>query len=96
MNPFDVETKLFQNRYVVDAGRAHIRIRSPEVCEHQCEFQPCVICCPAGCFRREGRQVSLLTDGCLECGSCRIVCNIFRNLDWNYPRGGYGIQYKFG
>lgn len=34
--------------------------------------------------------------GCLECRTCRIVCDAFRNVDLDYPRGGFGILYKFG
>lgn len=96
MSGAKIEEKLFQNRYLVDAERPHIRIRDAAVCEKQCAAQPCVVCCPASCYSREGRKVVLITDGCLECGACRIVCNTHRNLDWEYPRGGYGIQYKFG
>ena len=39
---------------------------------------------------------TLITDGCLECGSCRIICNEHFNVDWEYPRGGHGILFKFG
>ncbi|MDZ4291984.1 MAG: ferredoxin family protein, partial [Hydrogenophaga sp.] len=28
----NVEEKLFQNRYRVDAGRPHIQIKDPEIC----------------------------------------------------------------
>jgi ferredoxin like protein len=38
----------------------------------------------------------LITDGCLECGSCRIICSDHLNVDWEYPRGGHGILFKFG
>lgn len=96
MSHSSIEEKLFQNRYLVDPERSHIRIRAPSLCEKKCEAQQCAVCCPAGCFTREGRKVTLITDGCLECGTCRIVCNVHRNLDWEYPRGGYGIQFKFG
>ena len=41
-------------------------------------------------------MVTLITDGCLECGSCRVICNEFMNVDWEYPRGGHGILFKFG
>ena len=37
-----------------------------------------------------------MTDGCLECGTCRVVCDELKNAHWNYPRGGYGILIKFG
>jgi ferredoxin-like protein FixX len=56
----------------------------------------CTYICPASCYKAEGnRAVTLITDGCLECGTCRIICTQ-RNIDWEYPRGGYGIQFKFG
>lgn len=90
----NVEEKLFQNRYRVDAGRPHIRIRAQEACAG-CDLKPCVVCCPAGCWRLDEDRVDLVVDGCLECGACRIVCEA-GNVDWNYPRGGFGILYKFG
>ena len=40
-------------------------------------------------------KVDLVVDGCLECGTCRLVCDA-KNVDWNYPRGGFGILFKFG
>lgn len=90
----NVEERLFQNRYRVDTGRSHIRVRSPEACD-RCAQQPCLVCCPAGCWRLENGKVDLVVDGCLECGTCRIVC-ASRNVEWDYPRGGFGILYKFG
>ena len=46
-------------------------------------------------WKGNGRVV-LIADGCLECGTCRIICDEHRNVDWEYPRGGYGILFKFG
>jgi ferredoxin like protein len=40
--------------------------------------------------------VTLITDGCLECGTCRVICTEYRNVEWEYPRGGFGILFKFG
>jgi ferredoxin like protein len=40
--------------------------------------------------------VTLITDGCLECGSCRVICTEHLNVEWAYPRGGHGILFKFG
>jgi ferredoxin like protein len=81
MIPVKVEEKLFQNRYRVDAGRPHISIINSTTCQVECKTQECTVCCPAGC---------------LECGTCRIICSDFRNVAWEYPRGGYGILFKFG
>ena len=52
--------------------------------------------CPAGLYHlNEKGEVELNLDGCLECGSCRIWCGT-ELLDWNYPSGGAGVQYRFG
>ena len=92
-----VEEKLFQNRYKVDAGRPHIEIVDADVCQLKCALKPCTFCCPASCYTKEGDgQVTLITDGCLECGTCRVICSEHENVRWEYPRGGYGIQFKFG
>lgn len=92
-----VEEKLFQNRYRVDTGRPHIQLRDPDVCATQCKQKACTYCCPASCYTAEGDgRVTLITDGCLECGTCRVICTEYRNVEWDYPRGGYGILFKFG
>lgn len=91
----NVEEKLFQDRYRVDVGRPHITVRDTGVCA-ACTAKPCTVCCPAGCWRiAEGGGIDLVVDGCLECGTCRLVCDD-GNVDWNYPRGGFGILFKFG
>ncbi|HMV38231.1 ferredoxin family protein [Plasticicumulans sp.] len=92
-----VEEKLFQNRYRVDEGRPHIQIIDQEKCT-ECGTQDCTYLCPAACYAKaeDGRHVVLTTDGCLECGTCRVICSEFRNVAWEYPRGGYGILFKFG
>jgi len=76
----NVEEKLFQNRYRVDPGRSHICTNDPLVCS-ACAPKPCVVCCHAGAWRLEKGKVDIVADGCLECGSCRIVCDR-DNVDW--------------
>jgi ferredoxin like protein len=52
--------------------------------------------CPAGCYsENEKTEVMLTIDGCLECGTCRLACGM-DVLDWNYPEGGTGVQFRFG
>ena len=91
-----VEEKLYQNRYRIDTDRPHIKIRDAQVCNSRCATRQCVTCCPAACWSFEDGQIGLITDGCLECGTCRVVCDEFLNVDWNYPRAGFGILFKFG
>jgi ferredoxin like protein len=46
--------------------------------------------CPAGLF-------SLTPDhGCLECGTCRLLCDESTLQQWRYPPSGFGITYRFG
>ena len=93
----NVEDKLFQNRYKIDHGRPHIRIKDASVCTNDCRDQSCTWVCPASCYKAEGNgRVTLITDGCLECGSCRVICTEHANVAWEYPRGGHGILFKFG
>ena len=93
----NVEEKLFQNRYKVDHGRPHIHIKDPSICANDCRVRACTYICPAACYKVEGNgTVTLSTDGCLECGSCRIICSEHANVNWEYPRGGHGILFKFG
>lgn len=92
-----VEEKLFQNRYRVDVGRPHVSIRDPAYCREHCAGKECTHVCPAACYRtRPDGSVELSTEGCLECGSCRIICAVHGNVIWEHPRGGFGVSYKFG
>ena len=90
-----VEEKLFQNRYLVDSGRAHIK-----VLPHTQPSETLVALtkvCPAGCYTlNEKGQVEIVPDGCFECGTCRVLCEASGEIEWNYPRGGYGVLFKFG
>ena len=90
-----VEEKLYQNRYLVDAGQPHIKVAPHE--KPSKNLLAMTHLCPAGCYTEaESGQVELAADGCLECGTCRIICEEHRNINWEYPRGGYGILFKFG
>ena len=91
-----IEEKLFQNRYLVDAGRPHIKIASMtssfsgiEIVGHHLPGRTAT--------RRTRRARSRsLPDGCMECGTCRVVTAETGEVEWNYPRGGYGVLFKFG
>lgn len=88
----NLEDKLFLDRYVVDKD-PHLKIKDPSKCT-MCEKKACLYTCPAQVYKLEEGKVSVSYEGCLECGTCRIICS--ENLEWKYPRGGFGIAYKFG
>ena len=87
-----VEEKLALNKYDWDS-EAHI-IVNKEVCA-ECDLKPCIHGCPAECFVLREEHVSFAHEGCLECGSCRIICPKGA-IQWAYPRGGFGICYQYG
>ncbi|MBK5954691.1 ferredoxin family protein [Rhodospirillum rubrum] len=90
-----IEEKLYQNRYRVDEGCPHVRIDASKVPSEQ--LKAMVDICPAGCYvEGENGKVEVVPDGCMECGTCRIVFQETGELEWAYPRGGYGILFKFG
>jgi ferredoxin like protein len=90
-----VEDKLYYNRYLVDAGRAHIKVRPHETPSP--ELLSLLTACPARCYDMNDRgQVEITIDGCVECGTCRIIGEPTGDIEWNYPRGGYGVLFKFG
>ncbi|MDY0242725.1 MAG: ferredoxin family protein [Rhodospirillaceae bacterium] len=92
-----VEEKLFQNRYLVDEHHPHIAIKHPDRTRGDEALLQCTFCCPAGCYTKtEEGDIELTTDGCVECGTCRIICQGKDNLIWEYPRGGFGVSFKFG
>ncbi len=74
---------------------SHIRL-DEEKC-NGCETRVCIIACPAHLFTIEPESGKLKVDhtGCLECGTCLIVCP-FNAVSWEYPEAGFGIYYRFG
>ena len=75
-------------------GKAHIKIRAGR--EKAPFLQKMVRICPAGLYSRNDQgEVSLTIDGCLECGTCRLICGS-DILEWSYPEGGAGVQLRFG
>ena len=94
MSDMKLEDKLFLDRFRVDT-ESHLKIIDGDRCLKECKDKPCVNFCPANVYRWEADRVSVNYEGCLECGSCRIACP-YLNIEWRFPRGGYGISHKFG
>lgn len=73
----------------------------PHVCikpgmEKDPRLKKAVLVCPAGLYSENASgEVEVSTDGCLECGTCRLVCGT-EVLEWGYPAGCFGVQYRFG
>ena len=84
---------LYKVKYKTDDD-SHLAIRDQEVCR-KCEDRPCIARCPAEVYEWENDEILVAYENCLECGVCKIVCP-YDNIEWRYPRGGYGVVWKFG
>ena len=93
METLSLEDKLFLDGFRPDE-ESHLVIIDPKSCA-TCERKPCTYICPSKCYRWEQEQLTVFYEGCLECGSCRISCP-HTNIEWRYPRGGFGVSFKFG
>jgi ferredoxin like protein len=92
----DLEDKLFLLRFVPDE-ESHLIVVDQKVCYEKCEQKYCTNFCPAHVYAWDEKQSRIVVgyEDCVECGACRVSCP-FGNIDWRYPRGGYGVSYKFG
>ncbi len=90
-----VDNLLMTLKYYVDEKDPHLLILSPDVCRG-CENKACLYFCPVGAYQEdENGAIQIAHQSCIECGSCRVMCS-HNNVAWKYPRGGFGVAYKFG
>jgi ferredoxin like protein len=90
----NVDEKLAVNKYEVDEENAHIElVEDPS----DIEFNKLVRACPAALYKRdeEGNK-SFDYAGCLECGTCRMLCGDTIVSKWRYPGPTMGIEYREG
>lgn len=72
----------------------HIKIKKGY--EKDVRLNKAIYACPAGLYSvNENGEVVLSSDGCLECGNCLVACGP-EVLEWQYPNGGCGVQFRFG
>lgn len=90
-----VEEKLGVNKFFVDEENAHIEIDAayPDLKEKM----KLVNACPAGLYKlNENETLSFDYAGCLECGTCRILCLGTVIKKWEYPEGTMGVEFRHG
>ena len=61
-----------------------------------CDNRACTVACPARCYTwdEESKKMTFVHDGCLECGTCYVVCRKEAFTRWRYPKGGFGVSYR--
>lgn len=90
----NIEKLLAIDKFLVDDEAKHITLQK-EICT-SCQLKPCRFACPAGLYTLKDGEITFDPAGCLECGTCRVICPQKGAINWQYPRGGFGIIYRYG
>jgi ferredoxin-like protein FixX len=93
-NTVNVDVKLGVDKFFVDEENAHIElVENPD----PAEFAKLEKACPANLYKRDDAGVIHFDyAGCLECGTCRVLCGKTILKKWEYPTGTLGVEYRFG
>lgn len=89
-----VQELLACDKFTVDDEETHIIINK-EICR-SCRTKPCIYACPAELYTLKEGAIHFDDAGCLECGTCRLICPQEGAMSWQYPRGSFGIIYRYG
>jgi len=92
LEKLSVEQRLNLNSFATDK-ESHITINH-KLCKEQ-DAQILLRICPAACFTMKSGELVFSRLGCLECGACRAATSPGA-IEWNFPKGGFGIQYRYG
>lgn len=93
-NEVNVDVKLGVNKFYVDEENPHIVVKKvPDLTE----FKKLVLACPAGLYKlMDDGTVRFDYAGCLECGTCKVLCGSTILEKWEYPRGTFGVEFRYG
>lgn len=94
MSDLNLNDKLSKNHYLPPSLPAPIMLVSEP---QHAALKQLVYACPAGLYRiNEQGDVRFEPHGCLECGTCRILCGNNVIAHWHYPQAGSGVIFRFG
>ena len=93
MAEINIKDKLALDAFKTDR-QSHIEVNQ-EICR-RCDAKCCLYVCPARVYTLdEDSKVKVEFEACLECGTCFIACP-GDAIRWDYPRGGFGVQFRYG
>jgi ferredoxin like protein len=90
-----VAERLAGNRFILDEEEPHI-IVNQKVCAATGSGDRIIAACPAQVYAKSNDgTITAEYAACLECGTCFEVADEGA-LEWHYPRGGFGVQFREG
>ena len=95
MNTVNVDEKLGIDKFHVDEENAHIVLKSGNI--DRKEFRKLELACPAGLYKVDEKgDLHFDYAGCVECGTCRVLCGSTILEKWEFPIGTMGIEFRCG
>jgi len=94
MAKISLDNKLGIDRFNSDTKNPHITINSDY--EDEAKINLLMSACPAGLYQYADGKISFNHEGCLECGTCRVLSKGKVVKTWSYPIGGKGIEFTQG
>ena len=70
--------------------------KSTSIYDDMEEIRKVLLACPAGLYHYENGKVTFSHEGCLECGTCRVLSIDKVVKSWDHPMGGAGVQFRQG
>lgn len=90
-----IDDKLGHNRFHADDNYAHIELNKE--CKDREVIEKVILACPAQLYSmEEDGKIRFNYEGCLECGTCRVLAGGTLLSKWNHPMGGMGVEFRMG
>lgn len=94
MSGVNVDQKLGLDKFYVDEENAHIVLKADP---DRNELAKLILACPAGLYKVDEKGAVLFDyAGCLECGTCRVLCGKTILEKWEFPVGTLGVEFRWG
>jgi ferredoxin like protein len=94
MARMSIDDKLGLDKFNTDEHNPHITIN--EDFADEAEIQRLVKACPANLYKYDDGKLVFSHEGCLECGTCRVLSGGKAVKSWAHPKAGYGVEFHKG
>jgi ferredoxin like protein len=95
--PLNLNEKLASNVFRVNAKQPHITLKpNLDDAAQSAIVNTLIAACPAGLYRLQNDRLICRFEGCLECGTCRVLSSGKVVKSCKYPDGGVGVEYRQG
>ena len=91
MAKMSVDDKLGFDKFVTDEHESHIQIN--EDYHDEAEIKRLVMACPANLYHYDDGKLVFSHEGCLECGTCRVISGGKGVKSWKHPKGAMGVEF---